>query len=401
MTESSYVKNISAASYDLLRGKRSLLPKLDLELTERCNNRCIHCYINRPENDLEAQAREMDTDFILDLFRQAADLGCLTVRLTGGEPLLRPDFPEIYLAARKLGMRVALFTNARCFTPELVGLLRRTPPGQPVEISVYGLSTGSYDAVSGVRGSYDEFLRGIGLLTDAGIEFIVKGTLLPPNRAERTEFEEWAAEIPGMDGPPSYSMHFDLRARRDDPEKNRRIRALRITPDETHVLIERDPSTISSLAKFCSTFLGPSGDRLFSCGAGQAICIDSFGMAQMCLQLRHPQTVYDLKSGSLRDAIVNFFPGVRKVKASNPEYLRRCAVCFLKGLCEQCPAKSWMEHGTLDTPCDYLCDIAHVHARALGLVGEHEHAWEVTDWNVRVTRLSRTTERPSDNNQDK
>jgi radical SAM protein with 4Fe4S-binding SPASM domain len=107
-------------------------------------------------------------------------------------------------------------------------------------------------------------------------------------------------------------------------------------------------------------------------------------MLQPCLSLRHPDTVYNLKSGSLRDALINFFPRLRELKASNPEYLARCARCFLRSLCEQCPAKSWTEDGTLDTPVEYFCQIAHAQARDLGLLREREDAWEVTNWKERI-----------------
>jgi len=65
------------------------------------------------------------------------------------------------------------------------------------------------------------------------------------------------------------------------------------------------------------------------------------------------------------------------MRATNPEYLNRCARCFLKGLCDQCPAKAWQEHGALDTPVEYLCGVAHAQARYLGLLGADERAWEL------------------------
>jgi len=89
----------------------------------------------------------------------------------------------------------------------------------------------------------------------------------------------------------------------------------------------------------------------------------------------------------LRYALTEAFPRLRETHATNPEYLRRCAVCFLKGLCEQCPAKSWAESGTLDTPVEYLCDVAHEQARDLGLLEPGESAWEVESWKARVERL--------------
>ena len=78
------------------------------------------------------------------------------------------------------------------------------------------------------------------------------------------------------------------------------------------------------------------------------------------------------------------FSHLRELRATNPDYLRQCGRCFLKGLCEQCPAKSWTEHGTLDTPVEYLCEVAHAQARYLGWLGENEHGWEVMEWRERV-----------------
>ncbi|MBD3386648.1 hypothetical protein GF407_17225 [candidate division KSB1 bacterium] len=62
----------------MLLGGKSLLPHLDIELTERCNNNCIHCSINLDEND-ECRAREMNTEFIKDVLQQAVALGCISV----------------------------------------------------------------------------------------------------------------------------------------------------------------------------------------------------------------------------------------------------------------------------------------------------------------------------------
>ena len=143
------------------------------------------------------------------------------------------------------------------------------------------------------------------------------------------------------------------------------------------------------MKQFCSKFTRPHGQRLFPCGAGEGGgCVDAYGKFQPCMLLRHPDTVYDLKNGSLKDALMNFFPKVRKMKAVNSGYLSRCAKCFLKGLCEQCPAKSWTEHGTLDTPVEYLCKIAHIQAEYLGLLEKGERAWEVNDWRERIERFT-------------
>jgi radical SAM protein with 4Fe4S-binding SPASM domain len=392
MVEEGYVVQRNIRTSSLFQENKPRLGHLDIELTERCNNACQHCYINLPADDTRAKRRELTTDGWKDLLCQAADLGALTVRLTGGEPLLREDFSEIYIYARRLGLEVVLFTNARLITPELADLFARVPPRQPIEISVYGMHAESYDAVACSAGAFIEFQKGANLLLERKIPFVVKSVLLPPTCAEMDQFEDWAATIPWMDKPPAYAFYLDLRARRDSPSKNRRIKDLRYSPEESMTLRARHEDLYrNDMAQFCSRFIQPPGDRLFSCGAGEAGCVDAYGIYQMCMLLRHPDTVYDLKQGTLRQALTEVFPRFRQTRATNPAYLRRCARCFLKGLCEQCPGKSWAEHGTLDTPVEYLCQVAHAQARYLGMLAEKEQAWEVTDWRQRIETVQNFT----------
>ena len=381
----------------------SRLAFLDIELTERCNSRCIHCYINQPAGDLKFKAREMSTAFVKDVLKQAANLGCLTVRFTGGEPLLREDFSELYLFARRLGLKVLLFTNARLITPELAGHFARIPPGEPIEVSVYGMHARSYDQAAGVTGAFEQYQQGITLLKEHCVPFTVKQSLLPSNRDERPEFEAFAASLSRSGKKPDYTMNFDLRARRDDQAKNRQIRGLRFSAEETLAELTKEPGKFAAeMRHFAGKYMRAPGDKLFNCGAGLGTCIDAYGRAQMCMLLRHPDTVYflDLEQhkqknpGSelmpLEYALDNFFPQVRQMRTSNPEYLQRCAACFLHGLCEQCPAKSWEEHGTLDQPVEYCCRVAHVKAVYLGLVREGEKAWELAP-AIRQARLKAFT----------
>ena len=372
------------------KGRKAQLQQLDIELTERCNNNCIHCFINLPEDDQEAKKKELSTEELKILLREAASLGCLDVRLTGGEPLLRNDFEEIYEFTRRLGIRVLIFTNARLITPRLADLLSRIPPLEKIEVTLYGMRRESYEAVTRIPGSFEEAWRGVNLLLEKNIAFIVKNTLLPPNKNEIEEFERWAAAIPWMDRAPHYSVLIDLHARRNE-EKNKTIQKLRTSPAEILKHYSRNKKEyVEEMKEFCSKFASLQGTGLFACGAGKKRgCVDSYGRFQLCLALRHPETTYDLKSGSLQDALLNFFPKICNLKALNKKYIERCARCFLAALCEQCPAKSWMENGSLDIPAEYFCRITHEQARYAGLLNNGENSWEVEDWQERIKIFSK------------
>jgi radical SAM protein with 4Fe4S-binding SPASM domain len=384
----AFARKVPAGSADLWKAGRPRLARLDLELTERCNNDCVHCSVNLPAGDEEARRREWTTGEIKSILKEAASLGCLGVRFTGGEPLLREDFEEIYLAARGLGLRVRVFTNATLVTPRLAVLFEKTPPLEKMEISVYGMTAGSSAAVTRNSGAYEAARRGIKLFVEHGVPFVIKGAVLPPTRDEMARFEAWAKKTSGTNEPPSYAMLFDLRSRRDDEAKNAAIRELRPGPQD-HLRLERrrGETHAAELQRFLAARAGPQGGRLFPC-LSDAGTVDAFGHFQVCLTLRHPATLYDLREGSLREAVEGFLPEVREMRSADPAYIERCGGCFLKPLCLQCPSKSWAEHGTLDTPVEYFCGITHAQAVWLGLLEEGEKAWTVADWAGRVGRAA-------------
>jgi radical SAM protein with 4Fe4S-binding SPASM domain len=389
--ESGFVERRSTYQSGLWQVRSPCLHTLDVELTERCNNACRHCYINLPMTDAQARDRELSTAEWHEIFRQAAELGALGLRITGGEPLLREDFKELYLFARRLGLKVTLYTNARRITLELAELFARVPPLEKIEISVYGLCPESYDAAACSPGAFVEFREGLELLLQRKVPFLVKSAFLPSNRTELDEFDTWAQSLPGMDSPPGLAVFYDLRARRDSMARNHEITRLRVSPEEGLRLQLRIGEERFRRQKehFCRHHLGPTGARLFDCGAGLGGCVDAYGRYQPCMLLRDPRTSYDMRKdgATLEDALGHFFPEVRKLESTNPTYLERCGHCFLHGLCEQCPAKSWMEHGTLDTPTEYQCRIAHAQAIWLGLLAEGERAWEIQDWRERLKQM--------------
>ncbi len=383
----SYVRKVPSGRDGLWASAGPALARLDIELTERCNNDCLHCSINLPIGDAAARAREWATASWKALLEDAAGLGCLVVRITGGEPLVRGDLEAIYLHARRLGLRVMLFTNATLITPRLARLLRDVPPLEAVEVSVYGMTAETYETVTRTPGSFAAFRRGLELLREHGVPFVVKGAYLPATRREIDEFETWAAGITGSPDPPSSALLFDLRSRRDGA-KNALIAGLRIGGDEfVRIARRHGEAAVDEWRGFCARSGGARGDRLFAClGAGGSAAVDAYGRLQYCLGLRHPDTVYDLAAGSLREAVTGFLPRVRAMRSTNPAYLERCGRCFLKGLCEQCPAKSWAEYGSLDTPVEYFCGVAHAQAVAAGLLEPGEKAWAVVDGDERVER---------------
>ena len=387
-----YSETLPLTSHSLWASGKVLVTHLDMELTERCNFHCCHCYIRRQKNDADVPKKEMRLEEIQRILSEAAALGCLTVRFTGGEPLLREDFPDIYLFARKLGIRVMVFTNASLITPDLVKLFRRIPPMEKIEVSVYGMSDVSYNSVTRTMHSFADAFRGMNLLLEAGIPFVVKTTLLPQNREDLETFRRWSKTIPWMASDLPVNLFLHLSGRHDDSEKmSAAISKLRLTSDDIlRFTLENHPEWREEMKHYMAAFAIPPISKLFTCSGDRSVSVDAYGNYQFCLMLRHPETVMHYSTISLREAVENFFPALYQKTASSADFLKRCGKCFIRSICEQCPAKSYTEYGVLDRPVDYYCNIAHVQAGYLGLLGSNEKAWNVTDGPERLRRFTQS-----------
>jgi len=365
----SYVS--SADLHDLplwekMRKRRGLI-SFDLEITARCNNHCRHCYINLPAGDKEVKKRELSCEDIKEIVNEAVSLGALWCLITGGEPLLREDFFDIYLSLKKKGLLISVFTNATLITKAHIKLFKEYPP-RDIEVSVYGVSKESYERVTRKAGSFAAFHRGLDLLLGNGLNVRLKAMALRTNLHEQLAIARFCRERV------KDCFRFDpfLHLRYDgDPTRNAEIKAERLSPEEIVALEQSDPKRFQALEKECDTLIVPqlshtTSNYLVRCGAGTASFSLSYdGLFRLCPSLWHPDCVYDLKQGTLTDAWRNFVPQVRAMRSERSDFLETCQVCPLINLCMWCPAHASLETGELDAPVTYFCQVAHARAKAL------------------------------------
>ena len=89
-----------------------------IELTPRCSVNCVHCYINEAPGNIDVKSKELTTAQWIEILDQIENAGAFFLMITGGEPLLRPDFDEIFQYTRKKGLIVTLFSNGTLLTKE-------------------------------------------------------------------------------------------------------------------------------------------------------------------------------------------------------------------------------------------------------------------------------------------
>lgn len=357
------VSSIPVQSFQLwekLEDRRVPL-SFDLEITARCNNDCRHCYINLPLIDEWAKKKELSFEDIKGIADEAVSLGALCCNITGGEPLLRDDFSDIYLYLKRKGLLVSVFTNANLLTEGHVKLFKRYPP-RDIEVTVYGVTKETYEQVTRKIGSFSAFMRGIDLLLSAGVKVRLKTMALRSNMHEIGDIARFCRERTRD----YYRFDPFLNLRLDgNLLRNEEIKSERLTSEEIIALEMADPERFKALQRGCNKLtdfehIHTECRHLFHCGAGNyGFSIGYDGQFRLCPSLCHPDCLYDLKKGTLTDAWQRFVPEVRDIKSDRKEFHENCHFCPLINLCMWCPALSHLETGDMDRPVGYFCRIAH------------------------------------------
>lgn len=366
---SKYIEEIELSDFFLwkkIENKRMPLSG-EIELTERCNNNCVHCYINVPRDDEEAKRRELSFDEIRSIIDAAQRLGCLYWLLTGGEPLLREDFSKIYLYLKKKGLLVSVFTNATLVTPEITRLFKDYPP-RDIEITVYGVTKETYERVTRAPGSFKAFIRGIKLLLKENIPIRLKAMALRSNICEFGAIKKFTSALTKDYFRWDPFLHLRLR---QDKKKNERIRRERLLPEDVAGMELADEDRHKALEeRFCRKELGLNGkgsSYLFQCGAGnKSFAIDPYGFLKLCGALSAPECAYNLRQGTFAEAWREFVPTVHSLTVNNEKCVTDCLGCSLKNLCMWCPAHAYLECGKLDGFVEDFCLLAHRRKEALG-----------------------------------
>ena len=108
-------------TYFHAKGRKLGLPVSgSFELTARCNFNCPMCYVHLTQEQVDACGRELTASQWLEIAREARDRGMLYVLLTGGEPLMRKDFFEIYRGMKELGLVVSVNSNGSMIRGEIL-----------------------------------------------------------------------------------------------------------------------------------------------------------------------------------------------------------------------------------------------------------------------------------------
>ena len=309
------------------------------DITYRCNERCVHCYLDH--DDLG----EMTTAEIEDVLDQLADAGVFFLALSGGEVLMRRDFFDIVEHARRRLFNVKIKTNGVMIREPEARRLRQLGVEQ-VQISVYSHRPEVHDGITKLPGSLRRTIEAIRFLKLQGLKVSMANVLMTANMFDNQSVMSLAKDL-GV----SYTLDPTITPKIDG---NTAILALRAPAAELRRVFQNE-ELVGNVAEFCAPPAAPDEDVMdgYPCSAGHTSCyISPYGDVFPCVQ-------FPLPSGNLRrEKFVEIWrhsSALKEVRSIRARDLTTCSTCSHVGSCSRCPGLAYME-GNMRGPSSADCE---------------------------------------------
>jgi len=329
------------------------------DVTYRCNERCVHCYLDHEDYG------ELKTAEIKNILTQLAASGTLMLTFSGGEIFLRKDFFELLEFAKGLHFDIALKSNALMITAARAARLRALGIRQ-VQVSVYSADPEIHDAITKVSGSFARSLRAIQFLKAQGLRVKIACPLMKQNLSGLRQLRALADELDisyviDMTITPKLDGDTSVLALRNSAEDLIDVMQDPTLQGKTGLDAAAEPNIGSAVSS------GMEGDAYdgIPCSAGHNTCyISPYGDVYPCVQM-------PIAAGNLRtekfEEIWRHAPQFERVRAVRDSDLQVCANCSIRKHCERCPGLAQMEGGDLLGAYERACELAEMKARVAGV----------------------------------
>jgi radical SAM protein with 4Fe4S-binding SPASM domain len=329
---------------NLLMAEHRVMHSLVLELTYRCNEKCVHCYC--PQKHDQAELSSANLVALLDEFET---LGGMQLQLTGGELFIRREMRDLLRHLQKRQFVVSLISNLTLLDDELLNLLEPIHP-RSVGCSIYSADPTIHDRVTGVPGSHAKSLASIRALRRRRIPVVLKTPLMKHTVSGWQHVEDLARDL-------GCANQFDLNitARNDGS----------LSPLDLRV---RDKTAISELFTRRRAMLyihgeplnstnGPSEDVLL-CGAGATgLAVGPGGSIHPCIGLPLELGLWPTNSLASVWNESHFFTEWAERRL---HHIPQCRDCDCASTCFRCPGSWFTETGSVETPNEYTCYLARI-----------------------------------------
>ena len=322
-----------------------------LELLPVCNMNCDMCYIRKSKKEVDLEGGLHSAEDWIKLGKEMARAGVLFLLLTGGEPLLFPEFQKLYLELRKLGMILTINTNGTLFDEEWADFFAKNKPRR-INITLYGTDDTTYEKLCHYPGGFTKTMKAIQLLRERDIDVKINGSVTRENYKDMERIYEIGEHM----GVP---VHMDTYMLPGIKERMLPFtKQARLLPEEAAAaeiaMLKREMTSEAFKSYVKNTVLQlerketsyPDG---ISCLAGNcSFAIGWQGHMRPCVTFEAP-AVSVFEKG--------FMAAWQEIsqKSKTLKLSKACMDCSFRPVCKTCPASAYLENGSYDGTPEYLC----------------------------------------------
>lgn len=323
-----------------------------IELLPLCNMNCDMCYVRLSREEMEAQGRLRTADEWLEIAKQMQKAGVLFLLLTGGEPLLYPEFRKLYAELLKMGFILTINTNATLIDEDLAQFLGEHKPRR-VNITLYGADEEAYTNLCHYPGGFEKTINGIRLLKANNVDVKVGGSLTRANQNDIDRIIDLGNELDVpvridtymMPATRERIMPYNMQSR-VEPEKAAEIRIRSLQKEMGEELFEQ---YVHQTLEVVNDENQPPKTRHMSCFAGKcSFTLNWQGEMRPCVILTKPAvSVFEV---GFADAWKHIVEETDKILIHE-----KCCTCKMRSLCRTCAASGLLEAGSHDALPEYMC----------------------------------------------
>lgn len=330
------------------------LQTFHIELTSKCNERCVHCYIPH-----EKKNTEIGYDLIINTLNQCKEMGVLTVIFSGGEPMLHPYFCEFLRYAKDLDFNVTILSNLTLLNNEILKTLKYKH-ASCVNVSLYSMRPDIHDSITTVKGSFERTKSNILKLIDNDVPVQINCPIMKQNKDSFYEVVNW-----GQNHKCSVITDYLIMARSDRSTDNLDNR---LSPDELKsvisALVENDIVFQSNIKtrKVNKEAIPDIRPDSRVCGVGMStLCMVASGEVYPCAGWQR-YVCGNLKNETLKQIWENS-PQIEYLRNLRQKDFSRCIGCEDFNYCMMCMSRNSNEdpNGNIFNIPEITCEAAHIH----------------------------------------
>lgn len=326
--------------------QNNFLRSIHIEITSACNEHCLHCYI--PDKHRE---KIMSSDLFYKIIQEGRAMNIVNITISGGEPLIHPQFLNFLQNCRKLDLSVNVLTNLTLLTEEIITEMKKNSL-LSVQTSIYSMDSEVHDSITQKSGSLEKTKSAIEKLIQANIPVQISCPVMKQNKDSFSGVVDWgeSKNLPVL-------VNYVILTTYDHTNSNL-VNRLSLKEIETAFTSQLSNDYVEYLFRSAVKKCAVSGDSPICAVCRYHLCISATGNVFPCVGWQN-KIIDNVGKNSVKEIWEKSvkIKDLRQIKWND---FPKCLKCKDRGYCTVCMMKNANENesGDIFKINNFHCNVA-------------------------------------------